>query len=82
MTQGSGLPGYGLPVSGLLKKVTEDISNLIAAMHEQGVAHGDIRLKSLRIIDGRLGPGNAERFSVAGVCSGPRQLYIEIIHQG
>lgn len=72
---GSGLPGSGLPGADLLKQVMEDISNLtgtIAAMHEQGVAHGDIRLKSLRIIDGRLGPGNAERFSVTGACPGPR----------
>ncbi|USE38417.1 hypothetical protein [Endozoicomonas sp. SCSIO W0465] len=67
---------YITPVSGLLKNVLQDISSLtgtIASMHEQGVAHGDIRLKNLRIIDGQLGPGNTERFSVVGECSGTRQ---------
>ncbi len=65
----------GLPKS--VQGVVNDMGSLaevIASMHEKGIAHDDIKPGNLCRIDGRVGPGNPERFSVVGVHPGPDRL--------
>lgn len=65
----------GLPdtVSGLIRDMGQ-VAETIAAMHEKGLAHGDIRLSQLRMVAGRPGPGLPERFSAVNQTPGPECL--------
>lgn len=51
-----------------------DAASAMAYLHEQHVAHGDIKLESLYMNNDRIILGDFERFSLVSQSSGPKQL--------